>query len=551
MTPALKHNLAALDRVAPSLAARLRLPVDGSHVRFGEGSPPEYRIHRYYYPFTVTGDELERSVADVAPDRDLLLFGIGLGEQLDRLLAVAAGRRIAVWDRDPWLMRLTLEARELDDELRSGRLELLLGPDLAEAATLLPDRRLVPHPFLEQIYRFERELLEAPWPDRFVLLRSGTLFVDDLAAALRREGYGIYTLDADRLAREELELAVRRFRPEFVAAINYTSGLAEFCHDAGCPLMCWEIDPSTSRLRPVAAPTEDAHIFTYRLANVGTFRAAGFKRVEHLPLATEPSRRLPTELGEPEQQVYGAPISFVGASMVSDGIEYRQTFLQRYSDWLASGGEGTLDDGTRRLDEALALQRQDFSTYRLPGLMRERFGAFLAACEQEDEDPLMWVSEIAASEKRLTYVATLGRHGVVAWGDVGWRQVERFGARYSGRYARHDTELTKIYIASTINVDVGRLYQSDIVTMRVFDVLSCGGFLLAERSDDLEALFEVGVEVEAYSTLDELVKKAAFYLANPEAARAIADRGMRAVRSRHTIRLRLEHMLEVMGLDRR
>ena len=163
------------------------------------------------------------------------------------------------------------------------------------------------------------------------------------------------------------------------------------------------------------------------------------------------------------------------------------------------------------------------------------------------EDPLLWASEMAASEKRLTYVANLGVHGIVVWGDAGWKQVEAYGARYSGRYARHTDELTKIYCASTINVDVGRLYQSDIVTMRVFDVLACGGFLLAERSDDLEQLFEVGLEVEAYSTLAELKRKVAFYLANPEAARAIADRGLTAVRTRHTIRQRVETMMGAMN----
>ena len=550
MTPELQHNLEALTSVTPALAERLCLPVDGSHVRIEEGRRPSYRVHRYFYPFTAQGEELDRTLEAVSGERDLLLFGIGLGEQLDRLLERSEVRRIAVWDRDPWLVRLTLSRRDYSDEIRDGRLQLLLGSDLIDAVALAPRRQLVVHPFLDQVYRFERDLLEVGLPEQFVLLRSGTLFVDDLAAALRREGYGIYTLDADRLAKEEIELAVQRFQPAFVAAINYTTGLAEFCHEAGCPLMCWEIDPSTSRLARARTPTERAFIFTYRDANVAAYRGAGFERVEHLPLATEPQRRQPVRLTEGEQLTYGAPISFVGASMVVEGIEYRQMFLKRYGDWLASGGEGTLEEGTRRLDEALALQRQDFARYRLPALLKERFGTFLAACGEDEENPLMWVSEIAASEKRLTYVATLGRLGAVAWGDAGWKQVERFGARYSGRYARHDTELTRIYCASTINVDVGRLYQSDIVTMRVFDVLSCGGFLLAERSEDLGQLFEIGVEVEAYTTLEELMKKAAFYLTNPEAARAIAERGMRAVRTRHTIRQRVEHMLGVMGVER-
>jgi len=546
MTPELDRNLEALASVAPALADRLCLPVDGSHVREEEGRRPQYRIHRYFYPFTVRDEELDATIGQVRGD--LFLFGIGMGEQLARIVERTADNRIAVWDRDPWLVRLTLSRRDYADEIRCGRLQLLMGPDLIEGVELARQRQVVTHPFLGQVYRFEHELLEEGLPEQFVLLRAGTLFVDDLAAALRRRGFGIYTLDAERLAREEIDLAVQRLQPRFVAAINYTSGLAEFCHETGCPLMCWEIDPTTSRLTPAQTPTDRAFVFTYRRGNVDAYRDAGFSRVEHLPLATDPDRRRPADLTAEERQTFGAPISFVGASMVSEGIEYRQTFLRRYAEWLHSGGEGTIEEGTSRLDEALALQRRDFSTYQLPELLQQRFAAFLEVCEGDEEDPLMWVSEIAASEKRLTYVATLGRLGAVAWGDAGWRQVEQFGARYSGRYARHDTELTMIYGASRINVDVGRLYQSDIVTMRVFDVLSCGGFLLAEYSDDLARLFDVGVEIEAYSTLEELTRKAAFYLSNPEAARAIADRGRRAVRTRHTIRQRVEHMLGVMGM---
>ena len=73
------------------------------------------------------------------------------------------------------------------------------------------------------------------------------------------------------------------------------------------------------------------------------------------------------------------------------------------------------------------------------------------------------------------------------------------------------------------------MYQDDIVTMRVFDVLACGGFVLAERSSALAELFEIGAEVDCYASADELEAKVAHYLAHPDSARAIARRGREAV----------------------
>jgi len=79
-------------------------------------------------------------------------------------------------------------------------------------------------------------------------------------------------------------------------------------------------------------------------------------------------------------------------------------------------------------------------------------------------------------------------------------------------------------------------------------VLACGGFLIAERSEALEELFEVGVELEAYSTLEELHELVAHYLAHPEEAQAMALRGLKAVRERHDVRSRLRHMLSSLEL---
>jgi spore maturation protein CgeB len=141
------------------------------------------------------------------------------------------------------------------------------------------------------------------------------------------------------------------------------------------------------------------------------------------------------------------------------------------------------------------------------------------------------------------YASRLGRFGLQVWGDKGWRVTSQAGVRYRG-IATNFGDLSPIYCASQINVDIGRLHQLDIVTMRNFDILACGGFVLAERSEDLETLFELDKEIACYSTLEELEQKVAHYLAHPETAREIAMAGRRAVLERHTIALRVGHMLE-------
>jgi hypothetical protein len=66
------------------------------------------------------------------------------------------------------------------------------------------------------------------------------------------------------------------------------------------------------------------------------------------------------------------------------------------------------------------------------------------------------------------------------------------------------------------------------LNMRVFEVLSAGGFLLTDRisaSAGLAALLRIGEDYETYRDGDELLDKIAFYRAHPDAALRIAEHG--------------------------
>jgi spore maturation protein CgeB len=173
-------------------------------------------------------------------------------------------------------------------------------------------------------------------------------------------------------------------------------------------------------------------------------------------------------------------------------------------------------------------------------LAQEAPGVSVPAGELEPE---LLAGELAAAERRLAYAQALAPLGLHVWGDSGWQQVP--GLVYHGS-AEHGVTINKIYSNAAINIDIGRLYQLDIVTMRVFDVLACGGFVLAEHSEDLAELFAIGEEVESWRTLDELLDKCRWYLANPAQRNQIAQRGYRAVCERHTIQQRLRMMLSTL-----
>jgi spore maturation protein CgeB len=111
-------------------------------------------------------------------------------------------------------------------------------------------------------------------------------------------------------------------------------------------------------------------------------------------------------------------------------------------------------------------------------------------------------------------------------------------------FTGHNQALTRIYQSGRVHIDIGRLYQADIVTMRVFDLLACGGFLIAEHSHALTDLFQPGVHLETWRTIGELREKAAHFMQHPDQAARIAAQGLQRVRAEHTIRKRVGAMLD-------
>ncbi len=114
----------------------------------------------------------------------------------------------------------------------------------------------------------------------------------------------------------------------------------------------------------------------------------------------------------------------------------------------------------------------------------------------------------------------------------GWRERSRspelksciYGvALYGSDYARV-IRTARICLAVTSGRVQGVVY-GDETTTRTFEIPACGGFMLHERTPELQEFFDEGKEVACFGSAEELAEKIQYYLAHPEQREAIARAG--------------------------
>ncbi len=148
-----------------------------------------------------------------------------------------------------------------------------------------------------------------------------------------------------------------------------------------------------------------------------------------------------------------------------------------------------------------------------------------------------------ARERSMRHLA---RHGVPirVWGPwPRWKHAPNLAVE--GR-PLWDDDYARAISSFRINLGFLRRVNRDKHTTRSIEIPACGGFLLAERTDEHLALFREGVEAEFFGDDDELLEKVKYYLAHEDERARIAAAGLeRCRRDGYDNHSRLARMLEV------
>ena len=330
----------------------------------------------------------------------------------------------------------------------------------------------------------------------------------------------------------------------FVFSINFFPAISYTCERLKVPYVCWSVDSPVPELFSNALKNRYNRIFLFYRAQYEFFSPVNPDCIYHLPLASNVKRWEQIVLGMTDTDfiTYGADLSFVG-SLYTEKCKYDRLSLSPHTRGFVDG-----------LMEA---QLKVFGCNFIPESLTEEVIREIA-----DADPDFYKSEDAYTDMSRYLVA----HQYIGMklAAVERARTLRFLSEQFplALYTRSDasklpkadcrggvstlTEMPKVFHASRINLNITMRPIESGLSLRVWDVLGCGGFLMTNYQAELPEYFEIGKDLEAYESLPELSEKIRYYLSHEEERVEIAIRGYEKAAKYHSYETRLAQMIKIL-----
>ncbi len=330
----------------------------------------------------------------------------------------------------------------------------------------------------------------------------------------------------------------------FVFSINFFPAISYTCEKLKVPYVCWSVDSPVPELFSNALRNSYNRIFLFDRAQYDFFSPVNPDCIYYLPLATNVNRweEIVLSMTDADFETYGGDVAFVG-SLYTEKCKYDKL---------------TLSDHTRGfVDGLMEAQLKVFGCNFIPESLTEEVIREIAGADPDfyrSDDVFTDISRYLVAHQYIGIkLAAVERERTLRF------LCERFPVKL---YTRSDVaalskadcrggvstlaEMPKVFHASRINLNITMRPIETGLSLRIWDVLGCAGFLITNYQAEIPEYFEIGKELETYETLEELEEKIRYYLSHEEERVEIAINGYEKVKNYHTYEKRLAQMLKLL-----
>ena len=316
-----------------------------------------------------------------------------------------------------------------------------------------------------------------------------------------------------------------------VFSVNFSPLISDICEKYQIVYISWIYDSPVHIRNLESMKNECNRNFLFDRGLVEQYKKMGIQ-AKHLPLAVDTELFLKTARAEAGK--YTAEVAMVG-QLYQTQYPY---FMAPLSEYQRGYFEGMLN-----------AQMRLYGAYMIPEWITEEIldeiNAVYAKASADHfkmgrkELEFLLAQEVTGRERYLALSILSSRFQVKNYSNDKSDQLKR--VEFCG-YADYYTQMPAIFAESKINLNISlRTIQSGI-TLRVLDILGCGGFAISNYQSEIEEYFQIGQEIEVYTSLEELLEKTEFYLKHETLRTRIAQAGLARVQRDFSFEERIKEM---------
>lgn len=329
-----------------------------------------------------------------------------------------------------------------------------------------------------------------------------------------------------------------------VFTINFFPIISDVCNIFKIPYICWTVDSPVMELFAKSIQNPCNRVFLFDRAQYDEIAPLNPGHVFHFPLAVnvKGKQQAIQNASAKDRERFSADISFVG-SLYTEKCPYDS--LTNPPEYLLGYLNGLIEAQLRVygyffLEDLLTDEMIETFKAHLPGFYTYPLTTFLT--DRKTMAQLYIGNKITAVE-RLRTMEILSKHfklDLYTGSDTSTLPL----ARNCG-FAKSLTEMPVIFHESKINLNTTSKAIRSGLPQRIFDIMGCGGFVLTNYQTELPEIFQIGYEVAAYGSLEELKDMARYYLEHEKERIEIAHNGYERVARDYNYPVRLEQLLQL------
>ena len=327
---------------------------------------------------------------------------------------------------------------------------------------------------------------------------------------------------------------------DFIFSINFFPHVSEVAQIFHLRYVTWVVDAPVLELYTRMIRNSCNRVFIFDRALYDEIHPLNPDCVFHLHLAgSVSSRREIIEHPGKGADRFAHPVAFVGSLYSEkdpmDQVHDLDDYTRGYLEGIMSAQEkvyGYYFIDELLTDEVVAKLKRSLPVYQIPEesfLTEEKLmslfyiGNHITAMERADTFKRL-------SDSTDTYIYT-------------GSDTSAMPAIHNMGFANTLLEMPLIFNRSRININTTSKAIRTGLPLRIFDILSCGGFCISNYQEEIAELFTSGEEIVMYSSIEELCDLVAYYLGHDAERKEIAHAGYERLARDYTYEVTMQQLL--------